>query len=363
MRIVVIGGAGFVGQRTVEALRALPGVEVEVAGRRGPVVVDVTRPETFGALRGAAVIVDVSNGTRSAPDALATFCLAEGLTLLEATSDADAVRRLVDTHAGSTGPGRLVLGAGLFTGLSQLLARDVADEAGPDCALTWAVSSSPYSGAGAGTIALMVDASARPAVVTRDGRRVTEPLGRGPTLSFAGAARPSLRASLAEAELLPRSTKARDVECLMALRPGLLVTLFVLLPAFLARQRWFQWLLEVGFTVVRRGLLRSVPTAVHMVARAERAGRIVERQLTCRDGMEVCGWAIAVMAEAVGKTPPRSGVSCIDDVVRLEPVVARLHAVSGRELVQVTPAAVVTAASSSPQAPHMTHTDRARSGA
>jgi hypothetical protein len=362
MRIVVIGGAGFVGQRTVNALRTRPGVQVEVAGRRGPLVLDVTRPETFGSLLGADVVVDVSNGTRSAPDALASFCLREGLTLLEATSDAEAVRRLCDAHGDSTGPGRLVLGAGLFTGLSNLLARDVADAVGPGCALTWAVSSTPYSGAGAGTIALMVDAAQRPAVGTRAGQRVSEPLSRGPAISCAGVVRPTLRASLAEAELLPRSTRAADIECLMALRPGFLVAMFAMLPAALLRQRWFQWLLEVSFTLLRRGVLRAVPSAVQMVARAERGGRVVERHLTCADGMDVCAWAIAVMAEAVGQTPPPRGVSCIDDVVRLEPLVARLNEAAGGELVHVTPTAGVTASPSLEPVAYTTHTGRARSG-
>jgi hypothetical protein len=336
MRVIVIGGTGFVGQRTVSALRTLPGLEVQVASRRGPVVLDVTRPETFGALRGADVVVDVSNGTRSSPEALAAFCLREGLTLLEATSDAEAVRRLLEAHRGSRGPGRVVLGAGLFTGLSNLLAREVSEAAGPGGALTWAVSSSPYSGAGAGTIALMVDASSRPAVRTREGRRVEGPLERGPTLNIGGSSRATLRMSLAEAELMPRSCAASSVEVFFAPRPGLLVAVFAMLPPVLLRQRWFLRLLEASFTVLRRGVLRAVPTAVQMVARAERDGRSVERHLTCADGMDVCGWAIAVMAEAVGRARPPAGLSCIDDVVRLEPMVARLNEACGRAVVQLS---------------------------
>jgi saccharopine dehydrogenase-like NADP-dependent oxidoreductase len=118
MRIVVIGGTGFLGARTVRALQQFPDLTVEVASRRGPVVVDITRPQTFEALRGADVVVDVSNGTRSAPDALAAWCLEQGVTLLETTSDAEAVRRLADAVSSKPGPGRVVLGGGLFTGIS-----------------------------------------------------------------------------------------------------------------------------------------------------------------------------------------------------------------------------------------------------
>jgi hypothetical protein len=335
MRIIVIGGTGFLGARTVRALQQFPDLTVEVASRRGPVVVDITRPETFEVLRGADVVVDVSNGTRSAPDALAAWCLEQGVTLLETTSDAEAVRRLADALSSKPGPGRVVLGGGLFTGISNLLSRAVAHEAGAGCQLTFAVSSSPYSGAGAGTIALMVDGAARPAVRTVNGRREEVPLSRGPIVSFATARRPSLRASLAEAELLPRSTGARDVDVFFAPRPGFLVTAFVMLPQTLMRQRWFQWGFELAFTVLRRVLLRAVPSAVELMARAERDGVAVERHVTCDDGMDACAWAIAAMAEALALSPPPAGVRCIDDVVGLEAIVARVNAVAGRAVLVV----------------------------
>jgi hypothetical protein len=141
--------------------------------------------------------------------------------------------------------------------------------------------------------------------------------------------------SLAEAELLPVSTKATTVDALFAPKPGLLVTAFTLLPAALLQARWFRWLLEVSFTVLRRGLLRGVPTSVQMVATAARDGTAVTRHVTAADGMEAGAWAIAAMAEAVGLTPPAPGLSCIDDVVRLEPLVARVNALAGRPVLEL----------------------------
>lgn len=330
MKIVVIGGSGFLGGKTVAALKRFPGVEVEVASRRGPVVVDVARPETFAALEGADVLVDLTDGTRSRPDALAAWCLERGKTLLEATSDAETISRLVEAHQASAGPGRLVLGAGIFTGVSNLLARDVADVVGPGSALTWAVASSPYSGAGKGTIALMVEAAARPVVRTVGGKRETLALTAGPTLDFDGVARPTLRMSLAEAEMLPASTKATTVDTLFAPKPGFLVAAFTLLPAFLLAASWFRAVLEAYFTFLRRFVLRAVPSSVQMVATASRDDVRAERHVTAADGMDAGAWAIAAMAEAVGKTPPPPGLRFIDDVVRLEPLLARVNEVAGQ---------------------------------
>jgi len=338
MRIVVLGGTGFVGRRTVAALRRFPGVDVRVASRRGPVFVDLARPETFEALANADVVLDLTDGTRSRPDALATWCLEKGRTLLEATSDSETVRRLVALGRASQGPGRLVLGAGLFTGVSNLMARAVTDAAGPGASLTFAVSWSPYSGAGTGTIALMAAAAARPYVHTVAGERVEEAPSRGPDVVFDGVRRPTYRASFAESELLPSSTGARDVETLFAFRPAVLVSLFAATPSWMLKAAWFRALVAFNFTILRRFLLRAVPSAVQLVAFASKDGRTARRELTCVDGMEAVAWCCAAMAEAVLVTPPPPGLSCIDDVVPLDAIVSRVNEIAGTTVLRHVPA-------------------------
>lgn len=344
MKIIVLGGTGFLGAKTVDALRQFPQVEVLVASRRGPLVVDLSKPETFPALLPADVIIDLTDGTRSQPDALASWCLQNGKTLLEATSDAETVRRLVQAARQSAGPGRVVVGAGIFTGVSNLMAHAVADEAGEGASLSWAVASSPFSGAGKGTIALMVDAAARKAVRTVNGRREESILSAGPTLDFAGTKRPSLRMSLAEAEMLPLSTKASSIETFFAPKPGLLVTAFTLIPAFLLQARWFRAALELYFTVLRRFVLRSVPSSVQMVARAEKNGRVFERHTSSNDGMEAAAFAIAAMAEGVAKAPLVPGLRFIDEVLQFESVVARVNEVAGRPVYDAPHGRLLTAA-------------------
>jgi hypothetical protein len=332
MRIGVIGGTGFLGQKTVATLASVPGAEVFVASRRGPVVVDVEQPRTFEPLRHANVIIDLSDGTRSRPDALAAFALEAGVTLLEATSDANAVRRLIEAHRTSTGPGRLVLGGGLFTGVSNLLARSVVDSAGPGATLEWAVSSNPYSGAGKGTIALLVEAAGRPAVSTVQGARTAQPLGRGPPVRLGGVMRPTLRISLAESEMLPFSTKATHIQSLFAPRPAFLALAMASLPTWLLKQSWFRWWLERYFSVIRRFLFRKVASGVDLMARATRDGQAVERHLSCHDGMEACAWALAAMAEGVALRPPPPGLSFIDDCMGLDALIRRVSELAGRSV-------------------------------
>ena len=328
--IVVVGGRGHLGVRTVAALRRA-GIEAAVAGRRGPVVVDSSRPDTFAALDPFDVVVDVTDTVTSPPDALVAWCLARGKAVLEATSDAPCVERLAAAHRATRG--RLVLGGGIFTGLSNLLARDVSDEVGGAQALALGISSSPFSGAGTGTVALMVDALNVPAVRYAGGRR-TEIAGvtRGPALDFAGTTRPTVRMSLAEPSMLHASTGAGDVDVYFAPRPAALVPAFTALPASLVRAGWYRAFLHGYFSLLRRALLRGRATAVTLVATAHRDGAVASRWLSASDGMAAGGAALAAMVEALQADRSWHGLRYVDDVCRLEPVLARANALTARPL-------------------------------
>jgi hypothetical protein len=344
-RIVsVVGGTGHLGRRAVAALQRLPGVEVRALSRRGPWRLDLTREETWGVLEGSALVVDLSDATTTPPDAWVGWCLARGLTVLEATSDAPCVERLHARFA--THPGRLVLGAGIFTGASNLLARAAADAVGHAARLTLAISSSPFSGAGKGTIALMLAAAAQPVVRWVAGRRVVEPrMSAGPDVDFGPARRPTLRAPFAEAAMLHHSTRAPDVDVLFAPRPALLAPSFRALPPAFTRSRLGRALLGGYFTLLRRGLLRKVPTAVELWVRAEgsaQAGadptqpRVVERRARAEDGMDAAAWLLAAMAEAVLRAADWRGVRFVDELCALEPIVARADALAGRETLRLS---------------------------
>ena len=333
-RIVVLGGNGFLGRRVVNALRVAK-ADVSVASRSSPVKVDATNPETFSALEPFDVIVDLTDTVTNAPDAVIAWCLSRGKCVIEATSEAQCVERLHAAHVGTKG--RLVLGGGIFTGVSNLLARDVAQRVGTVESVTLGVASSPFSGSGAGTIALMVKALEVKAVRYERGERIEEPkVRRGPSLDFGGVTRPTGFMSLAEPFMVQRSTGAPKVEVLFAPTPGLLVPAFTMIPGWLARSRLFQAFMRGYFTVLRRVLLRSVASTVELVALAQGAGGEAKRVVKAKDGMEAAGYALAAMAETVAAKADWSGVRFIDDVSALEPIVARANALAGKPVLEVT---------------------------
>jgi hypothetical protein len=319
VRIVIIGGAGYLGARAVSALRARGGVDVLVAGRSGrDVIVDLTRPETFAALDGADVVVNASTSHGAAPDALAAHCLQRGLVLLECSSDRVVIERLLAAR-GADAAGAVVLGAGIYTGLSNLLGRAASDAVGGATALEIGIRSTPFSGAGPGTIDLMLDAMAVPAAVVRAGvaSEVAAAL-TGPTLPFPRQARRTLTFSFPEVPMLAASTGAADVALGFAPAPALLWPSFRVLPTWALTSRPFRALMRVYFRVLRLALLGGVPGRVELVARARGPGGEAARALVADDGFAVAGAAIAAMATHLARRAPRPrGTVTIDEVMTL----------------------------------------------
>lgn len=328
MKVIVIGGRGYLGARAVEALRHIDEMSVTIASRRGPVRVDLADPSTFDALLGFDVVVDLADTTTTRPDALAAFCLERGLVFVEATSDREAVERIHDALRDRNGSGGIVLGAGIFTGLSNLLGAEAVRRANGARSLELAIRSSPYSGAGTGTIELMVSAMAQRTRSFVDGAPVLgPPVARGPNFAFPSGAAPALQMSLAEPFMLHHSTRVPNVRAFLSPRPTALVYAFLAMPLWLVTARAFRWFFGVYMTVLRRFLLRSVATTVEMVAVAD--GH--EVKLRARDGMAAGGAAIAaIVAELRGKRP--TGVRFVDEVVELAPVVARMRALPGGDV-------------------------------
>ncbi len=334
-RIVVLGGSGFLGSRVVTGLRQA-GADVTVASRRSEVRVDVTKPETFAALTPFDVVVDLSDTVSNAPDALIAWCLERGKCVIEATSEAPCVERLHAAHVGTKG--RLVLGGGIFTGVSNLLARDVAKRVGSVESVRLGVASSPFSGSGIGTIELMAKGLEVPPIRYEAGQRIEEPkVRRGPSLDFGGVTRPTGYMSLAEPFMIHTSTGAPKVDVVFSPKPGILVPCFTLIPGWLARSKLFQAFMRGYFTVLRRVLLRNVSTSVELVASAAGQGGEVSRWVKTADGMEAGGFALAAMTETIAASTDWSGVRFIDDVTELQPIVARANVLAGAPLIELSP--------------------------
>ena len=121
MKVLVVGGRGVLGQSTVGALKSLPGVQVEVAGRSTvPVRLDLGDPDTFPVLGDWPVVVNTADSLAAPPDAALAWVYKQGGTWIETSSLPETHQRLLRLRSHPF-PGRVVLGAGVFTGLSNLV--------------------------------------------------------------------------------------------------------------------------------------------------------------------------------------------------------------------------------------------------
>ncbi len=254
------------------------------------------------------------------------------MTVIEATSDAPCVERLALQHE-KRSVGHLVLGGGIFTGVSNLLVRNVATDA---TSVTLGIATSPFSAAGTGTIALMVRALGVPTVRYVDGARTDRGLEAGPTLDFGGITRKTVRFSVAEPFMIHKSLGTRSVEVVLAPKPGLLATMFLLSPTFLFTSTIGQWLMQAYFTVLRRFVFRSVSTSVELVANASNAHRSTRQVVTARDGMMAGAWALAAMTEHIAAAEPKTGVHFIDELTSLRPIIERANGLAQTTVLELT---------------------------
>ncbi|NUO50558.1 MAG: hypothetical protein HOV80_17015 [Polyangiaceae bacterium] len=319
-RIIAIGGTGYLGSRAVEALRKVPGLEVVVASRRGETRIDLGDPSTFSVLDGADLVVDLADATTTRPDAVARYCLEKGLRFLETTSDQTVIDGMLRDLRGTEGPGSVILGAGIFTGLSNLMGARIAREGGT---VRLGISTSPYSGAGKGTVALMAAALSTEAIAYKDDKRVIHPpTSKGPEIEFPGGRAPTLRVPFPEAVMIRTSTGAATVDVFFAPKPSLLVYAFLVMPAFLLRARWFARLMGAYFGFLRTKLLARSGTVSELVAEGDR-GRV---SLRANDGMHAGGVAIAAIIEALLEKPVAvKGCLTVDEVVSLGEIMKRFE--------------------------------------
>jgi hypothetical protein len=334
MRILVIGGHGHLGSRVVRALRGMGALEVVPAGRRarapGDVQIDLLRPESFTALEGFDLAINASSSHVAAPDALAHACLARGSCLLETSSDRLVMQRLLALrHGARADRGTLVLGAGIFTGLSNLLGAAAVRGMGEPDELVLGVRSSPFSGSGAGTVDLMLDSLATPACTVVAGQcQERGSVERGPVWTIDGARQRSLLVPLSEPAMLNASQGVPNASMYLLPKPNWLARAFLLVPSWLARQRFYRAWIWLQFTFLRRWLLRSRPTRVELFARA-RAGqgaRASTFALSAPDGMWTAGVAVAAMAHLLAMQSHAAGVYCIDEVLDLAQVIRHMRA-------------------------------------
>lgn len=335
MRVLLLGARGHIGREVDRALSRLPEAEVVPASRKpgqDGIVVDLENPKTFDATEGFDVIINATDTLAADPAAFHHAAIARGDRVLELAADAATCQRLLG-HDAPEGPGTVLVGVGVFPGLSQLLARAAIEatrddepewEPEVDIHIIWSI----LSGAGRGTCELMVDSLRAPRTWIEGGTvHVGSPLGAfapDPRTRTPGGRGPlAIEASFCEPILLSHSMAVTRARTCVAPRPG--APRFMLAAMRTAAERgWFastpmRSLLRLWFRFLRRFLAAKRRTDVMLVADT---GRRIET-LHIDDAMSAAGCATAATAQWVTEqeTLP-AGYQTLEALVDLDTLLA-----------------------------------------
>ena len=307
-RILVIGGFGFYGQRVVEDLRAR-GHSVlasarALAGREG-LELELQDPEAYAKLGEFELVVNASDSVGAPPDALAKQVLEFGGTWIEMSAHEPTVERLLELDVGPHPLGSLIIGAGLFPGLSTVLARAVVEAHPGSQELELGVRLSPLSGAGPGNCALMSESLYLRASRYEDGalRRSLTAIGARAELEFSDGVARAANVTLPDTILLRRATKVPTITTYLSVSPAWLQRNFTLMAWLCALTRPLRrpltWLLTRALCALRVERLRETTTRVELVAIVNRGGPDEARRELCFDdgqGATALGAGAAVEA-------------------------------------------------------------------
>jgi saccharopine dehydrogenase-like NADP-dependent oxidoreductase len=170
MRVLIIGGTGFLGSRTVQALAKLPDAHVTVGYRKRdgrarqaranrPIPpstrIDLNDPSTFSEMKKHDFVVNTSDTLAAPPTLAIDYALYNGVRFVEAGAHSGTMEELMRRTRGPAADkdgwtGTLLLGMGLFPGLSNLLARQLLQWVGPPDRLDIVVRLNPLAGGGPG---------------------------------------------------------------------------------------------------------------------------------------------------------------------------------------------------------------------
>ncbi len=258
------------------------------------------------------LIVNYSDNFKASPFELICFCLRDGSKLLECSADPLTIQNIFD-RVHSKGNGTVVVGVGLFPGLSNILLRDLASRVKQVKRLRLSIFISPFSQAGSSTCRLMAEHFAYDTCVIVDGQRVKrktlEPVRISAAKPYSG-----LRLFFPEVVMLEKSLRIPNIETFLVPMPKILVTLLSLLRPILT----FEFLKPINIfflTVLRNVFLKGKPSTIrfHMIA-VDAKGLLTESFFETDGGLLGIASATLAIARIVLSESDNLGLITADEV-------------------------------------------------
>lgn len=306
------------------------GYSVRGYSRSSSPPVNLAKKETFSNLDSARIVVNLSADASTSPEELIQYCLQAGKTWIECSSEAKVIRSLHGRFRDQCVAGRLILGAGIFTGLSNLMAAASIEKIkGEDepYKISLVLRSSPFSGCGESTVDLMVQAFHAERYQVREGQIYpSSGVAAGPRIQVAsGHSIPTICSPLPEVLMLHHSTGIPNIEGLFSPLPTLLCRAFTWIPSGISRTRWYQSGLRAYFKLLRTKLFKSRVSQVEMHTVVHGGEKVVRGSFRTEDGFGIAALVISYLVKREAARA-KAGPGCffIDEVLEFDSVIRDL---------------------------------------
>ncbi len=320
-QIVVVGGRGFVGKAVCESLLKNPNFHVSVAGRHpdDKVHCDLTKPETFSNLKTFDYIINCADNFQASPLNLMKYALENGLVMVECTADPMTIKSAIDSFSSPETPylGSVILGAGLFPGLSNILARDVvASLHTKPTALKISIFISPLSQAGRSTCRLMAEHFCYQTLIIRKGKReISESLAPVSLNSSSRKHFTGLRLFFPEVVMMQKSLQLDSIETFLVPMPGFLSPIIARLRKLLSSSI-FKGINVWFLKFLRNTLLGGKTSDIEILCIATgQNGETKESYFRTDDGLNSIASGVHVLVNSLGGKNPSRGLIMPDEVV------------------------------------------------
>jgi hypothetical protein len=344
LRVLLIGARGFLGRHVNHALSRISDIAIVHSSReraRNSIYIDLNHPSSFAALDDFDVIVNCADSLMAPPDGLIEHCRLKGLIFLETSADTGTIQRIlakIPESPEKVYPGIVILGIGLFPGLSNILARSVAELSRDRTRMEVGVHLNLTSGAGAGMCRLMAESLKTCSVEFVSGVPIRRaPISRGIEMPFWAGSRQTMKVGLPETYMLRRSLKIPNVASYISPSPaGLRFPMLALggaLNWWHPPARWFTQGVWSACHFLRGGILCHRHKPVEITAIMDRTEALSKHaSLKVSDGIMGTAYAIAAAVSCLRKRRMESGVLLPDQVFLLSEIVAAMRHLCSNEL-------------------------------
>ena len=319
MKILVLGGYGYFGSNLLAILRRNPVYDLHIGARRRrddrTVVIDWQSPEeTLNLLLTFDIVV---NAAPWPSDAYLFRCLSlfleRGRTWIETTADPLQTRKLLDwKSAVPSGPGAVIIGVGVFPGLTNVLVDSFSSGTGT---LNLAIRYRLFSGAGPGMCRLMAETLTQPSFRLENGvRKKGASVGPSALFPWSDGRHTAMLVYLADAEYLFRATGIRQAATYLSVRPDALNRLGFMAD-LLPDSNFIRRLLAAYFRFLRGTIFGKRRTPIEFCVSDGESNQL----LTASDAFYAGSLLLAICLEKI-KNHPATGFLAVEDVVKLEEV-------------------------------------------